>query len=292
VPEGDTLWRVANRLSPVLAGRRVTALRLGTPALTSAARRHRVEGSTVLAVEARGKHLLVRFSTGVALHTHLGMTGSWHLYRAGSRWRQPAHLARVVLEADGVVAVCFVPRVVELVAEKDEGAHPSLTALGPDVVSEGFDAASAVTRLQARGPVAIGAALLDQTALSGIGNIYKSEVLFLCGVDPFTPVAALDAERLRRIVETAHERCGAAWWRRFVGPPAPPGAAGTGSTAGRGVRAAAARRSYEWRAREHRHARPTGARVARRPPRPRRGRGWRPSSSPPRRRRAGRGRRG
>jgi len=205
VPEGDTLWRVANRLAPVLTGRRVTSLRLATPALLSEARRHRVEGSTIRGVEARGKHLLVRFSTGVALHTHLGMTGSWHLYRAGSRWQQPAHLARVVLEAEGVVAVCFVPRVVELVAHADEAAHPSLTALGPDVVSAEFDADAAVTRLQARGSAAIGAALLDQTALSGIGNIYKSEVLFLRGVDPFTPVAALDRTQLRRIVETAHK---------------------------------------------------------------------------------------
>ena len=124
MPEGDTLWRVANRLSPVLS----------RPPRDRAAPRHSRAhvrgatpsrgGSTVVAVEARGKHLLVRFSTGVALHTHLGMTGSWHLYRAGSRWRQPAHLARVVLEADGVVAVCFVPRVVELVAERDEDAIP------------------------------------------------------------------------------------------------------------------------------------------------------------------------
>jgi endonuclease-8 len=164
-----------------------------------------VEGSTVLAVEARGKHLLVRFSSGVALHTHLGMTGSWHLYRPGSRWREPAHLARVVLEAGEVIAVCFVPRVVELVAERDEAVHPSLKALGPDVVSADFDAAAAVTRLQARGLAPIGAALLDQTALSGIGNIYKSEVLFLRGVDPFAPVAVFDAARLRRIVETAHK---------------------------------------------------------------------------------------
>ena len=76
MPEGDTLWRIANRLRPVLAGRRVTAVRLTSPALAAAARRHRVAGSTIDAVEARGKHLLVRFSTGVALHTHLGMTGS------------------------------------------------------------------------------------------------------------------------------------------------------------------------------------------------------------------------
>ena len=123
-----------------------------------------------------------------------------------------------------MVAVCFVPRVVELVAEKDEAVHPSLTALGPDVVAEGFDPAAAVTRLQARGPVPIGAALLDQTALSGIGNIYKSEVLFLRGVDPFAPVAAFDAARLRRIVETAHKLM-----RRSVVAPIRQTAAGGGS---------------------------------------------------------------
>jgi endonuclease-8 len=223
MPEGDTLWRVANRLSPVLTGRRVTGLRLATAALVSEARRHRVEGSTIRGVEARGKHLLIRFSTGVALHTHLGMTGSWHLYRGGSRWQQPAHLARVVLEADGVVAVCFVPRVVELVPEADEAAHPSLTALGPDVVSAEFDADAAVTRLQARGSAAIGAALLDQTALSGIGNIYKSEVLFLRGVDPFAPVAFFERTRLRRIVETAHKLM-----RRSVVAPVRQAAGGAG----------------------------------------------------------------
>ena len=163
-----------------------------------------MRGSTITAVEARGKHLLVRFSTGVALHTHLGMTGSWHLYRRGSRWRQPAHLARVVVEAGDVLAVCFVPRVVELVAEAEEPAHRSLAALGPDVVAPALDVPAAVAGLRARGDAAIGAALLDQTALSGIGNIYKSEVLFLCGTDPFAPVAALDDERLRSLVATAH----------------------------------------------------------------------------------------
>jgi endonuclease-8 len=203
VPEGDTLWRIAARLSPVLVGRSVSSFRAASPALVSTARQHRVPGSTITAVEARGKHLLVRFSTGVALHTHLGMTGSWHLYRRGSRWRQPAHLARVVVEAGDVVAVCFVPRVVELVPAGGEVAHPSLSALGPDVVAAAFDAQAAVASLGARGAVSIGAALLDQAALSGIGNIYKSEVLFLCGMDPFTPVATLPADRLRRIVETA-----------------------------------------------------------------------------------------
>jgi endonuclease-8 len=226
MPEGDTLWRIAGRLAPALVGRRVTAWHSPAPALAAAARRFRVEGSTITAVEARGKRLLVRFSTGVALHTHLGMTGSWHLYRAGSRWRQPAHLARVVVEAGDVLAVCFVPRVAELVPEAEEARHPSLAALGPDVVAAELDVGAAVAPLQARGAMAIGPALLDQAALSGIGNIYKSEGLFLCGVDPFAPVSSLGEATLRRIVQAVH----GLMRRAVVAPRARGGAGGARTT--------------------------------------------------------------
>lgn len=203
MPEGDTILRAATRMHAALAGRTVTAFRSRLPALALAARRQKVEGSLITAVEARGKHLLVRFSTGAALHSHMGMTGSWHLYRVGSRWRKPEPMARVVLEAGDVVAVCFVPRVVELLPTADEAAHPSLTRLGPDVLAPARDPAPAVAGLRARGEDAIGTALLDQTALSGVGNIYKSESLFLAGVNPFLPVSALDDRTLTRIVRTA-----------------------------------------------------------------------------------------
>ena len=235
-------------------------LRLAAPALASAARRHRVEGSTVVAVEARGKHLLVRFSTGVALHTHLGMTGSWHLYRAGSRWRQPAHLARVVLEADGVVAVCFVPRVVELVPEKDEAAHPTLTALGPDVVAGGFDAAAAVARLQARADVGD----RRRPPRSDGAQRHRQHLQVRVAVPVRRRSVRAGGRRstaaLRRLVETAHRLMR----RSVVAPDAAPGATGsgdTGCTAARGGRAAAARRSSWPRARARRRARPTGARA-------------------------------
>jgi endonuclease-8 len=203
VPEGDTILRSATRMNSALAGRAVTAFRSRLPALALAARRLRVEGSRVAAVEARGKHLLVRFSTGACLHTHMGMTGSWHLYRAGSRWQKPEAMARVVIEAPPVVAVCFVPRVAELLPPGGEAAHPSLAALGPDVLAPARDAAPAVSGLRARGGDEIGAALLDQAALSGIGNIFKSESLFLSGVDPFAPVDALDDPTLTRVVRNA-----------------------------------------------------------------------------------------
>jgi endonuclease-8 len=200
MPEGDTILRAATRLHGALAGRTVTAFRSRLPVLAAAARRLRVEGSVITAVEAQGKHLLVRFSTGSALHTHMGMTGSWHLYRRGSRWQKPEGMARVVVEAGETIAVCFVPRVAEIVAAADEAIHPSLSRLGPDVLAPARDPAPAVGGLRARGDAEVGAALLDQEALRGVGNIWKSEGLFLARVHPFDRVADLDDATLTRLV--------------------------------------------------------------------------------------------
>lgn len=202
MPEGDTIWRSAARLHAALAGRRVTRFASPLPEVAAGARRFRVVGSPVAAVEARGKHLLLRFERA-ALHTHMGMTGSWHLYRPGSRWRKPPQHARVVVETADAVAVCFTPRVLEWVSAAAETVHPSLSALGPDVMASGFDATAPGARLAARPDMPIGVALLDQTALSGVGNIYKSESLFLCGVHPFARVAQLDAGTLERLAATA-----------------------------------------------------------------------------------------
>ena len=203
MPEGDTILRAARRMHDALAGRTVTAFWSPVPALAAEARRRRVEGSVITAVEARGKHLLVRFRSGAALHTHMGMAGSWHLYRRGSRWQRPESHARAVLEAGDVVAVCFVPRVLELVGVADEGGHPSLSALGPDVLDPSADARPAVAALRARPEAEIGAALLDQAAVAGIGNIWKSEALHAASVDPFATVAGLDDATLARVVRAA-----------------------------------------------------------------------------------------
>ncbi len=203
MPEGDTIWRAARALQSALGGRTVTAFDSSLPSVAAAARRFGLVGRPVAGVEAKGKHLLVRFGGGAVLHTHQGMTGSWHLYRRGSRWRQPAHLARVVLEAGEVVAVCFRAPRVELLPAAAAARHAALVRLGPDVMAEAFDAAEARARLRAAGDVEIGAALLDQSRLAGIGNIYKSEVLFLCGVSPFARAVGLAGDRLDRIVATA-----------------------------------------------------------------------------------------
>jgi endonuclease VIII len=201
VPEGDTLFRAARAVHDALAGRQVTAFSSTVPRVSVAARQHRVVGRTVEQAESHGKHLLVRFSGGLVLHTHLGMTGSWHLYGSASRWRLPRHLARAVIETGDRVAVCFQAPTVELLLP--DKAATRLASLGPDVLSREFDEAEACARLRARNTTEIAVALLDQQALAGIGNVYKSEVLFLRRLDPRRPVASLSDDELRALVGAA-----------------------------------------------------------------------------------------
>jgi len=201
MPEGDTLHRTAAGLRPYLVGRSVTAARAQVPGPQV----DRVVGSTITEVEALGKNLLVRFDNGLEIRTHLRMTGSWHRYRPGERWRRSPARARLVLEVPGAVAVCFDAPVVELFEQRAEHLHRSLGRLGPDLLDPHFDEAEALRRLRApqRATVPIGVALLDQQALAGIGNVYKSETLWIERVDPFAPVASLDDATLSRLIGTA-----------------------------------------------------------------------------------------
>jgi endonuclease-8 len=215
VPEGDTIWRAARALHAALAGRTVLGFASSLPAVTAASSRLGLVGRTVEAVEARGKHLLFRFSGGAMLHAHQGMRGAWRLQRrtAAARWPPSA---RAVIKTADVVAVCSMSPVVELLSPSQAAGHPVLARLGPDLLGPGFDPAAARRRLRARGELEIGTALLDQTALAGIGNVYKSEVLFLCGVSPFARVRELDDATLGRLVARAAELL-----RRNIGPSGP-----------------------------------------------------------------------
>ena len=213
MPEGDTIWRTARTLHAALAGRTILGLRSSLPAVAAAAERLRVVGQQVEAVEARGKHLLVCFAGGAVLHTHLGMRGSWRLLQGAGAGRPSPSRGRAVIETAGAVAVCSLAPVVEMLSAAQAAAHPGLRRLGPDLLAPRFDPAAAGRRLRARGETPIGVALLDQTALAGIGNVYKSEVLFLCGVSPFTRVRLLDDGTLGRLVGTA-----GALLRRNLGP--------------------------------------------------------------------------
>lgn len=206
MPEGDTIWRTAATLRPVILGQTVTAFRSPLPKVSNAADSLRLVGSVVESVDTVGKHLLMHFSSGATLRTHMQMTGSWHLYRPGSRWRKPAWQAVVVMETQRAVAVCFSAPVVELSATVPPSRLDSVRHLGPDLLSDSFDTEQALERLRDRGDKEIAVALLDQTALAGIGNVYKNEVLFLCGVSPFTLVRDIEPSVLRRIVDTAERQ--------------------------------------------------------------------------------------
>ncbi|HET8570158.1 MAG TPA: DNA-formamidopyrimidine glycosylase family protein [Candidatus Limnocylindria bacterium] len=202
MPEGDTIARAAAALRLALAGRTVTAFRSTSPGVGPAGERALV-GSVVRDVTSKGKHLLMTFDApgnAMVLHSHMGMTGSWHIYRPGERWRAPSRDVRAVVQTDACVAPCFAAPLIELIRERDLAMHPVLSALGPDAAADGFDEREAVARLRARADVEIGTALLDQRAMAGLGNDLRVEVLHRARVSPFRRVGDLPDDALVSLV--------------------------------------------------------------------------------------------
>jgi endonuclease-8 len=203
MPEGDTIFRTATVLRAALVGRLVTAARAQPrPGIHRVPDLSRLVGRRIERVEPRGKHLLIAFEGGASLRTHLLLRGSWHRYRPGEPWRLPPAQASVVLETAESVAVCFNAPSVELLSQRDVVRHRALSALGPDLLADSFDTDEALTRLRERGTMALGDALLDQRAMAGIGNVYKSEVCFLERLDPWASVSEVPSDALRHALET------------------------------------------------------------------------------------------
>ena len=203
MPEGDTIFRAARTLNRALAGRAVTRFESVYPALTRVHDDAPITGRTIESVTAAGKHVLMRFSGDLVLRTHMRMNGSWHIYRPGERWRKSRRDMRIVLVTDAFEAVGFNIPVAEFLEGRDIERQEDLRLMGPDLLGATFDEAEAMRRLRARGESSIADALLNQRVVAGIGNVYKSEVLFLCGVSPFVPVSQLADERLRCLLTTA-----------------------------------------------------------------------------------------
>ncbi|HEX6246760.1 MAG TPA: DNA-formamidopyrimidine glycosylase family protein [Nocardioidaceae bacterium] len=185
MPEGDTVWRTALHLDKALSGQILTGTDFRVPAHATLD----LSGRRVIDTVARGKHLLTRIGEGqdaLTLHTHLKMEGAWHLYRQGTRWRRPAHQARVVLRTEEWTAVGFALGVVEVLPRSAEDSV--VGHLGPDLLGPDWDLDEALRRVGAERDRAVGEAILDQRNVAGIGNMYKSELCFLLGVHPWLPV--------------------------------------------------------------------------------------------------------
>jgi endonuclease-8 len=200
VPEGDTIFRTARTLDRWLAGRVVTAV--GGRGLGPHG--ESLVGATIVRVEARAKHLMIHLADGRVVHSHMRMSGSWHVYPAGERWRRPASQARLVIEAGDRHAVCFNAPVIELLGAHDLDGHPALRGLGPDVLVDPLDLVE--IRRRARllpSTTVIGDVLLDQQVVSGIGNIYRCEALFVAKLDPGAPIGAIVDPVLDHVVTIA-----------------------------------------------------------------------------------------
>lgn len=201
MPEGDTIFRTATTMRKWLLGREVTRVQTKVPGLDA----QRIVGKTIDEVTPKAKHLLVRFSNGLTLHTHMRMTGSWHLYRTGDKWQKPAYQAKIVIECGERLAVCFNAPVVEMLTPTDEKYHGSLISLGPDVLgpAEQFSLDEIHDRASRRDPdYTLGELLLDQQVVSGIGNIYRCESLFLEKHHPWKPQSAITIEELDALILT------------------------------------------------------------------------------------------
>jgi endonuclease-8 len=203
VPEGDTIFRAAAALHRALAGDAVTGF---DTALAPLARVHDdtpITGRTIERCESAGKHLLIRFSGELVLRTHMRMSGSWHLYRPGERWQRRPSAMRVRLDTATWVAVAFDVPVAEFLRTRDLGRSRALSTLGPDLLSPTFDRDEAMRRMAGAGARPIAEALLDQRVVAGIGNVFKSEVLFLSGIHPDRLASSLTPDHFARIVDVA-----------------------------------------------------------------------------------------
>jgi endonuclease-8 len=209
MPEGDTIFRTARTLGRALANKPVTVFRSTYPLLTRFNDDTPIAGQTVDRVEARGKWLLIHFSGGGTLATHMLMSGSWHIYRHGERWQQPRFNMRIVIENTEFVAVGFKVPVAEMHTAQSLERDRRIPRPDMDVLRPNFNAEGAVERIAAHKHEEIGDVLLHQEVLAGVGNVFKSEICFVTGINPFCKVSALKLEQLQAAVAAAQKLVGA-----------------------------------------------------------------------------------
>jgi endonuclease VIII len=200
VAEGDTILRAARRLDAALSGETIAASAPNPRG--RAAGVERLDGSRLQTVESHGKNLLLRFGD-LVLHSHLGMNGSWHVYPRGAHWRKPRRAAWAVLAGERGEAVQFGGPTLRLIPAAALSRDPQLARLGPDILAPELDLDAVARGLRAEPGRTLGDALLDQSLVAGIGNIFKSEACFAARVDPWRAVGDLGDDELRAVLEAA-----------------------------------------------------------------------------------------
>jgi endonuclease-8 len=203
VAEGDTILRLARRFEATLLGETVTASAPNPRG--KGARIEQLDGLILESVWAHGKHLLLGFGE-LSLYSHLGMSGGWHFYRPGSRWRRARGSAWALLSGGGWEAVQFGGPTLQVGPTVRLRRNPQLTRLGPDILAPDFDPGAAIPALRGDPTRGLGDALLDQNLVAGIGNIFKSEACFAARVDPWRPLGEISDEELVAVLEAAREQ--------------------------------------------------------------------------------------
>jgi endonuclease VIII len=205
VPEGDTIYRAARTLNRALAGKVVTRFETVFPNLQRVHDDAPVTGRTVEAVESHGKWMQMRFSGDLVLTTHMLMNGSWHIYRPGERWGRRREDMRIVIGTHDFVAVGFTVPVAQFHTAESLARKSGMSRVGPDVLAPEFNELEIAGRIREHPELQSGTAILRQSIVAGVGNVYKSEICFGCGVNPFRLVGTLSEEELRCLVSTARK---------------------------------------------------------------------------------------
>jgi endonuclease-8 len=205
MPEGDTIFRAARTLNRALAGRAVTGFETVLPKLSRVDFDCGITGRKVESVRARGKWMSMNFSGGLVLLSHMLMNGSWHIYRPGEAWQRRQIDMRIVIKTEKIWAVAFNVPIAEFHTEDTLRRRQGFRNLGQDVLGANFDPAMSIEHLRTRKDLAVGEALLTQSLMAGLGNVYKSEVCFACGVNPFRRIDSLSEDELSCLVETSRK---------------------------------------------------------------------------------------
>ncbi|HYI11503.1 MAG TPA: DNA-formamidopyrimidine glycosylase family protein [Thermoanaerobaculia bacterium] len=205
MPEGDTIYRAARTLHAALAGRQVTRFETVFPQLARIDAEAPLAGRAIERVVSEGKHLIIDFSGDLHLRTHMRMHGSWHIYKPGERWRKRRSDMRIVVETDTWVAVAFNVPVAEFHTARSLERQEDLRKIGPDFLAEEFDFDEAFRRMRARPDADIADVLLNQRVVAGVGNEYKSEVLFIARITPFALVRNLTDEQLMEVLRISRK---------------------------------------------------------------------------------------